>query len=260
MESLQESLRQRWRSHSRLAGHTAVMNPLVPSSVIAQAYADDEASAAAEFGAEFRKDIEVFIAREVVEACVISGRHELPPFPHIQYHAFVDPSGGSQDSMTLAVAHREQDSVILDLIREVKPPFSPEQIVKDFAQTLKPYRVVQLTGDRFAGQWCQEPFRKAGLLYQVADKTRSDLYRELLPLLNSQTVALLDHARLVTQLCGLERHTARSGKDSIDHAPNQHDDVANSVAGALVLAKGPGLVPGIFLIDCDFSGTTTRFG
>ena len=38
--------------------------------------------------------------------------------------------------------------------------------------------------------------------------------------------------RLVNQLCGLERRTARSGKDSIDHGPGGHDDLANSVAGA----------------------------
>ena len=34
--------------------------------------------------------------------------------------------------------------------------------------------------------------------------------------------------------CGLERRTHRSGKDSIDHAPGGHDDLANAVAGALV--------------------------
>jgi hypothetical protein len=33
------------------------------------------------------------------------------------------------------------------------------------------------------------------------------------------------------QLCGLERRVARSGRDSIDHAPGAHDDVANCVAG-----------------------------
>jgi hypothetical protein len=48
---------------------------------------------------------------------------------------------------------------------------------------------------------------------------------------------LLDIRRLITQLHGLERRTARGGKDSIDHGPGQHDDVANAVAGALVLAS-----------------------
>jgi hypothetical protein len=52
----------------------------------------------------------------------------------------------------------------------------------------------------------------------------------------SGTCELLDHARLLKQLGGLERRTARGGKDSIDHAPRQHDDLANAAAGALVLA------------------------
>jgi hypothetical protein len=59
----------------------------------------------------------------------------------------------------------------------------------------------------------------------------------LLPLINSRATDLLDSERLVAQLVGLERRTARSGKDSIDHPPQFHDDVANAVAGALVLAS-----------------------
>ena len=55
-------------------------------------------------------------------------------------------------------------------------------------------------------------------------------------------VDLLEHDRLVTQLTSLERRTARGGKDSIDHAPGAHDDVANAVAGAVVIAyKQPGV-------------------
>jgi hypothetical protein len=34
----------------------------------------------------------------------------------------------------------------------------------------------------------------------------------------------------------LERRTARGGRDSIDHGPGAHDDIANAVAGAIVLA------------------------
>jgi hypothetical protein len=57
-----------------------------------------------------------------------------------------------------------------------------------------------------------------------------------LPELNSRNVALLDSPRLVAQLCGLERRTSRGGRDIIDHAPGSHDDIANAVAGALVMA------------------------
>src|SRR5262249_40496565 len=38
--------------------------------------------------------------------------------------------------------------------------------------------------------------------------------------------------RLVAELCGLERRTAWGGRDSIDHGPGGHDDLANAVAGS----------------------------
>jgi hypothetical protein len=72
----------------------------------------------------------------------------------------------------------------------------------------------------------------------VAERAKSDIYRDALPLLNSGRAELLDHERLTAQLCGLERRTARGGRDSIDHPPGSHDDVANAVAGALVAAAG----------------------
>jgi hypothetical protein len=55
-------------------------------------------------------------------------------------------------------------------------------------------------------------------------------------MLTSGKAELLDHPRLAAQLVGLERRTARSGKDSIDHAPGQHDDLANAALGVLLLA------------------------
>jgi hypothetical protein len=62
------------------------------------------------------------------------------------------------------------------------------------------------------------------------------------PLINSGAVDLLEHDRLVMQLTSLERRTARGGRDSIDHAPGAHDDIANAAVGALVIAyKEPGV-------------------
>jgi hypothetical protein len=215
---------------------TVAMNPSVDSQVIADAYLADEAAAAAEYGAEFRRDIESFVSREAVDACVVPDRRQLPAAGDVRFFAFVDPSGGSVDSMTLAIAHRDKNRAVLDCVKERRPPFSPDDVVSEFASVLRSYRVSRVTGDRFGGEWPRERFRAHGISYDLADKTRSDLYRDLLPLLNSGTVELLDHPRLIAQLCNLERRTARSGRDSIDHAPGGHDDVINAVAGALVLA------------------------
>ena len=78
--------------------------------------------------------------------------------------------------------------------------------------------------------------------YMPSEKSKSDIYVDLLPLLNSGAVALLDNDRRSLQLTQLERRTARGGKDSIDHPRGGHDDVANSVAGSLVCAfKEPGV-------------------
>src|SRR5262245_8318381 len=49
-----------------------------------------------------------------------------------------------------------------------------------------------------------------------------------------------DHRRLATQLAGLERRTARGGKDSVDHAPRSHEARANAGCGPPLLAgDGP---------------------
>jgi hypothetical protein len=197
------------------------MNPTVDRAFIAAEYEKDEAVAAAEYGAEFRRDIEAFVAREAVEARIIPGRRELPPIPGCWPIAFVDPSGGSQDSMTLAIAHREGDRAVLDVLRERRPPFSPEAVVEEFAALLKAYGCHTVTGDRYGGEWPRERFGAHGIMYRVADRPKGDLYRDLLPLLNSGTADLLDDRRLVAQLCGLERRTARGGRDSIDHGPGR---------------------------------------
>ena len=218
---------------------TRVMNPTVPQSIIDEAYENDPASAAAEYGAEFRTDVETFVSREVVEAAVVPGRHELLPVRGIGYVAFVDPSGGSADAMTLAIAHRTDDRVVIDVIRERRPPFSPDDVVFEFTATLRSYAIATIKGDRYGGEWPRERFRAHGITYEPAQQTKSDLYRDLLPLLNSARIELLDNPRLTTQLCQLERRSARSGKDSIDHPPGAHDDLANAIAGCVALAFAP---------------------
>ena len=219
---------------------TLTMNPSVPRRVIDEAYDADPASAAAEYGAEFRTDVETFVSREAVEACVAFGVRERPPVVDEYYSAFVDPSGGSADAMTLAIGHRQDDVVVIDCLREVRPPFSPDDVAAEFAALLKSYRVTTVHGDRYAGEWPRERFRERNIGYEPAENPKSDLYRDLLPLINARRIDLIDDKRLLSQLVGLERRTSRAGKDSIDHGPGGHDDVANAVAGCASLLAASG--------------------
>jgi hypothetical protein len=215
---------------------TRTMNPSVPQSVIDAAIEADSASASAEYGAQFRTDVESFVSREVVDQAVILGRYELPRIDGVSYVAFIDPSGGSSDSMTLGICHMEGERILLDLVREVKPPFSPDSVTKEFSDVIKSYGIASCRSDRYGGAWPRERFAVHGIDVQTATMPKSQFYLALLPLLNSGRVELLDLPRLSNQLCSLERRTARGGRDSIDHAPGAHDDIVNSVAGCIVAA------------------------
>jgi hypothetical protein len=212
-------------------------------SFIADAYEDDPANAAAEYGAQFRSDIDSYVTRESLESVTAWGTFERGFVTGTKYFAFCDPSGGAADSMTLAVGHlacgkiASEKTTVVDAIRERRAPFSPEQCVDEFVQVLQIYKITAVVGDRYGSAWVSERFRIHGIKYEPAEKPKSDLYKECLPAINSGQVDFLDHPRMLAQFVSLERRTARGGRDSIDHPPHGRDDVANAVAGLCCLIR-----------------------
>jgi hypothetical protein len=223
---------------------TKTMNSSLPSGIITRAFERDPASAAAEYGAEFRSDLEAYVSIEAVRACMPNGIYERPrQWGAYQYQAFVDPAGGSgTDSMTLAIGHNEpqREVAVLDCIREIRPPFSPELATEELSQIMKSYGLTVCVGDKYAGLWCVEQFGKHNVLYKPIAEAKSQLYAGLLATINSRRCDLLDNKKLLSQLTSLERRTSRSARDQIDHLPGGHDDVSNAVAGVIThcLTKG----------------------
>jgi hypothetical protein len=216
---------------------TTAMNSSVDLAEIDRAYEDDPDSARAEYGAEFRQDLESFVSPEAVAAVTMLGRLYLPFERHFRHFAFVDPAGGSgQDSMSLAIVRHDHGRAVVCRVAEWKPPFSPETATAEAAAILKEYGLARATGDHYAGDWPAERFKAHGITYVRADHAKSDYYQALLPLVNGRRVELLDHKKALGQLLSLEKSTGRSGKDSISHPPNGHDDLINAVAGAAVMA------------------------
>jgi hypothetical protein len=138
--------------------------------------------------------------------------------------------------MTLGIAFKQDDIAVLACLRETKPPFSPAAVVAEYVSVLRKYGCKEVTGDAYASQWVEEPFRALGIRYRQADKNRSEIYLEALAAINSRQVSLLDNQKLVQQLVSLERRTSRSGKDGVDHRNGQHDDLANAGIGAVIYA------------------------
>ncbi len=232
---------------------TELMNSCVDKRIIEEARESDPEAARAEYDAEFRDDLADYITRETIDAVTMLGRTELPPCSDITYSAFCDPSGGVNDAMTLAVAHLSGGAIcVLDAVLEVRPPFDPEVAVAACTAVLRRFGVTRVIGDKYAGEWPRARFAEHGISFEQSARPKSDLYHDLLPLLNARRVELLDHHRLAAQLVGLERRTSRQGRDSIDHSPGGHDDLANVVAGVLVgldLDRRPALVMQSDMLD-----------
>jgi hypothetical protein len=222
---------------------TAAMNPTISQKFIDKEIEKDPEAGRAEWLGLFREDVSAAFPLEVLERCIIAGRSELPPSPHVlQYFGFVDPSGGRHDSFTLAIAHQHYDSdrVVLDAVRATRPPFDPAEVVKEYSQFLKLYRITSVVGDNYAGEWPVAEFAKNGIGYQLSEQTKSQLYLSLIPQLTSKKVELLDNDKLKTEFRRLERRRGRSGKDTIDHPPRGSDDIANAVAGVVSVAQYSG--------------------
>ncbi len=245
-------LYEKWKKHYGEKGTddilvivapTTTFRPTFDTSIIERALAEDPEKARAEYYAEWRRDLADYVDRDVVEAAVMNGVREIAPHHGTVYEAFVDPSGGQQDSFTLAIAHREGDFGVLDCLREARPPCRPKDVVAEFSPLLRYYKCHTVRGDRYAGAWPANEFGEYGITYEVSELHKGDIYREFLPFLNSGRVRLLDSPRMVNQFCSLDRRSVRGGRDTIDHRPNEHDDVANAVAGALVSVLGGPVVP-----------------
>ena len=219
------------------------MNPTLPKEVVAAAYERDPAAAAAEYGAHFRDDVTGFLDLAWINAAVEAGVPERPPREGIAYRAFADPSGGRADAFTLAMGHSEGERRIVDACRVVRPPFDPSAVVAEFAAVLRAYHCRTVTGDRYAGEWVTEAFRRHGIEYRAADRSKSDIYLETLPLFSAGGVVLPDLPQLTAELRALERQTRRGGRDIVDHPPRGHDDLANAACGALWLCAREQDVP-----------------
>jgi hypothetical protein len=226
-------------------GPTKLFNPTIKQSVIDRAYEDDPAVAAAEWGGQFRSDLESYVSPETVAGVTDRGVHQREFRSNIHYTAHCDPSGGRQDSFTVAIGHVENGIGVLDVLLERKPPFSPTDVVSEFCETLKSYGIASIEGDKYGAEFVQEQFRLNGIRYAEAEKTTSEYFAGFLPILNSSRCRLLDSKRLAAQLCSLERRASRVGaKDQIGHPPGGHDDLCASVAGVLVnvAAKTPMII------------------
>lgn len=222
------------------------MNPTLPKDYLERMAQDDPEAYRSEVLGEFRAGLSTFIDPAVIQDCIDTGVRERLPQEGVRHFAHCDSASGNssgKDAFTAGIAHRDGERIILDVVRGWKPPFNPSGVIAEVADLLKQYKISYVEGDRYAPGFVSEHFRTHGIEYRYSKHDRSELYLEMLPLLNAGSVVLLDHPELLRELRGLERRRGTSGRDRIDHRPGSHDDFAVSAAGAIVAASAPALAP-----------------
>src|SRR5262249_26856630 len=222
-------------------GASKVFNPSLSDATLAAQRAADPTAADAEWDALFRSDIGAFLDDELIDAAIDYGRPlELPPLDGVIYRAFTDAAGGGgSDSYTLGIGHKQGDAYVIDVVRGTSGKFDPQSVTEEYAKLCRQYRVRTVVGDNYAREWVAGAWRRLGFEYVRSPQPKGAIYLESLPVFTRGLARLPDHARLVRELRLLERRTHRSGKDTVEHPRNGHDDHANVACGVFSLLAPP---------------------
>ena len=150
-------LYQKFKAHYGRDGDVLVirapsllLNPTLDPRIIEEALDSDPAAAKAEWLAEFRDDIGGWASVELIEAAVDRDVSVRPPVKGLRYVSFCDPSGGTRDSFTAAIAHSENGVAVLDALIEIKAPLNPVGATEQVAGLLKSYGLRETVSDKSA--------------------------------------------------------------------------------------------------------------
>jgi hypothetical protein len=226
-----------WRASSLL------MNPALRAERLDRERRLDPDRYAREYEAEFAEDVDGFLAPIWVDAAIVPGRFELPPRDGVRYVAAVDPSGGGEDSFTLAVAHGEGSGGERRVVQDVMKGWDKRRtghvdlrdIVRQISEIVKRYSIKSVIGDRYAAQWVRQAFQDHGVRYEDAPD-KATAYVNVEPLFAQGRIHLLDSPTLVRELKNLEHRPRAGARPSIDHPRGGHDDHANAIALAAAKA------------------------
>lgn len=223
-------------------GATRDFNPTFPQAIVDEALERDPASAAAEYLAQFRTDRAGYIDAALLDSVSRREPREIPysimssTGGHLSYFAGGDVSGGKVDATAFAVFRDHNGKIEQCAIRRWPSPHDPLQVAKEVAEFLATYKLTSARADQYGAAVVRGVYASAGVTLVDAPDSRSETYLKFLPLLTTGRVELSPDPVLRVELLTLERRTARGGRDSVDHRPGSHDDVANATALAAVAA------------------------
>jgi len=219
---------------------TKEMNPVFKQKLIDRFLKKDK-KYSTEFSADWRSEDEAFLTEEMVSAAMV--HNSLSYDAEKKYFCGIDASGGRSDSMTMALSFQNPDGkIIVARAEEKKAPFNPEEVVREFSEIMKAYRVFDCVGDSYGAEWVVSMFGKYGIRLKNSEKNRSECYLETQSLFSCNRLNIPKDEILLAQFCNLERRPSKmGGRDQVNHPVGLKDDKCNAVALAACLANHPWL-------------------
>lgn len=227
-------------------GSTKLFRPQYSDRKLARAKKRSPVAYRTEYLAFFREDLSTMFDPFIVDKAINYDRPlELPYTEGVSYVCFVDVAGGGgSDAYALAIAHLEAEKVIIDVVRSRPPKFNPDAVTAQYCELLKAYKIREVQGDKYSGDWASNCFQKHGIYFQKSEKTKSELYLEGESVFNTDRLSLPNREKLIVEFKNLIRKTRSGGRDAVDVSGSEHDDEANCVVGCSML-----LVTGDYRLD-----------
>lgn len=238
-------------------GTSQQFNTTLSDEVIEQQREANPDAAPSEWDALFRSDRWGFLSDEDIDNAIDHDRpRELAPKPGVTYYAFVDASGGGSDAYAIAIAHREGERIVIDVVRGKHG--NPKKITQEYAELCRAYRIRTVTGDKYAKDWVQDAWREEGFTYHEAEQPAAQLYLEAQPQWVRGLISIYGDPVLLKELRHLECIPGRVGKDQVTHPRNMHDDMANVTCGVITLLAARSSHPTVEMMQREMSAMATR--
>jgi len=225
---------------------TREMNPTISGKVFTEAQSENDEHYRREYLAEFTDSLVGWIARELLDACVIPGRRELPPVRDACYIAVVDPAFRSSDFGFSILCKTGEDITVPYSTRWTgtrEIPLQLETVLRQIKDILSRYGIGDVVGDQFCFPLIKQQFEKFGIFYtefHFGPHTRASIYGNLRQLISQQRISLIDEPELLRQLRCLEEIKMPNGNIDVRPPGSSKDDMAITVAlGAFELTNRP---------------------
>lgn len=246
--------------------YTSMVNIRVDSTMLKTEQRRNKELFRCEYGGEFSDTVEGWVSPEVLSSCVDEAvsSNRMKGVANVQYYMGID-FGGKNDGTSVAICHKEDDTIILDYAdvyyssgsdvwdgivpyyADVNRLFAEDDIISmngvadEVKRLCDRFNVVYGWFDQFNGYGLLELLNDRGLpqfeTRNVSSSLNTQVYQTVKSLMGGNLLRMFNHPVLIPELASLEER--KSGNTVKVEAPQRsgfHDDISDAFARSVFAA------------------------